>query len=280
MQRDPEALKPEHSMIKSLMRQINQYLSEKGIPEHIHINNARPNGNDNWSVFSKQKANAKMLTHEKIKPLILEATRKIDKEIVDIQEILSWLRMKIHQIALDEHMAFRHDFNKMQEGIYQASRVALGTIQSRIEAEYNVTVQHIRWIKSIHHYIEESQNRTETKKHTTIVVLIREDKKVKKWLSKKGIRIAGNAHKVEHFEEVDLATMCKSCCKHGHGAHNCPSPNNPRSGICAGMHHTNDHKCKVRSCPLAKEKDVMTTTYSNASTAMETTQYGIKHYAR
>jgi hypothetical protein len=142
MQRDPEALKPEHSMIKSLIRQINQYLLEKGISEHIHINNARPNRNDNWSVFSKKKANAKMLTHEKIKPLILEATRKIDKEIVDIQEVLSWLRMKIHQIALDEHMAFRHDFNKMQEGIYQASRVALGTIQSRIEAEYNVTVQH------------------------------------------------------------------------------------------------------------------------------------------
>jgi hypothetical protein len=86
------------------------------------------------------------------------------------------------------------------------------------------------------------------------VVQIREDKKVKEWLSKKIIRITANAHKAEHFEEVDLATMCKSCCKHGHGAHNCPSPNNPRCGICAGAHHTNDHKCKVRSCPSAKGK--------------------------
>jgi hypothetical protein len=162
--------------------------------------------------------------------------------------------MKIHQMALDEHMAVRHDFNKTQEEIYQESRVALGIIQSRIEAEYDVPVQHIRWIKSIHHYIEEAQNGTETKKHTTIVVQIREDRKVKEWLSKKIIRITGNAYKVEHFEEVDLATMCKSCCKHGHGAHNCPSPNNPRCGICAGTHHTNYHKCKVRSCPSAKGK--------------------------
>jgi hypothetical protein len=89
MHRDPEALKPDHSMIKSLIHQINQHLSETGTPEHIRIDNARPTPNDNWSVFSKQKANAKMLTHEKIKPLILEAARKIDKEIVDIQEVLS-----------------------------------------------------------------------------------------------------------------------------------------------------------------------------------------------
>jgi hypothetical protein len=85
-----------------------------------------------------------MLTHEKIKPLILEATRKVDKEIVDIQEVHPWPRMKIHQISLDEHMTFRHDFNKTQEEIYQALRVALGIIQIRIEAEYDVTVQHIR----------------------------------------------------------------------------------------------------------------------------------------
>jgi hypothetical protein len=65
MQRDPEALKPEHSMIKSLIHQINQHLSEKGIPEHIRIDNARATPNDNWSVFNKQKSNAKMLTHEK-----------------------------------------------------------------------------------------------------------------------------------------------------------------------------------------------------------------------
>jgi hypothetical protein len=114
------------------------------IPEHIRIDNVRPIPNDNWIVLSKQKANAKMLTHEEIKPLILEATRKIDKEIVDIQEVLSGLRMKIHQIALDEHMAFRHNFNKMQEEIYQASRVVIAIIQSRIEAEYDVTVQHTR----------------------------------------------------------------------------------------------------------------------------------------
>jgi hypothetical protein len=88
----------------------------------------------------------------------------------------------------------------------------------------------------------------------TIVVQIREDNKVKEWLSRKIIRITGNTHKVEHFEEVNLATMCKSCCKDGHGAHNCPSPNNPRYGICAGTHHTNNHKYKVRSCQSVKGK--------------------------
>jgi hypothetical protein len=84
----------------------------------------------------------------------------------------------------------------------------------------------------MHHYIEEAQNGAELKKDMTIVVQIGEDNKVMEWLSRKIIRIICNAHKVEHFEEVDLATMCKSCYKHGHGAHNCPSPNNPQCGIC------------------------------------------------
>jgi hypothetical protein len=255
MQRNLEALKPEHSMIKSLIHQINQHLSEKGIHEHIHVDNARPTPNDNWSIFSKQKVNAKMLTHEKIKPLILEATKKIDKEIIDTQEVLSWPRMKIHQIALDEHMAFRHDFNKTQEEIHQSSRVALGIIQSRIEAEYDVTVQHIRWIKSIHHYIEEAQNRTETKKKT-------HNDRGTNPRRQKGKGMAIKEDNPNHRQRTQSGTLrrstpsnhVQSCCKHGHGAHNCRSPNNPRCGICAGTHHTNDHKCKVRSCPSAKRK--------------------------
>jgi hypothetical protein len=84
------------------------------------------------------------------------------------------------------------------------------------------------------------------------VVQIREDKKVKEWLSKKLIRITGNAHKVEHYDDVDNTTICKSCCKHEHGAHNCPTPENPKCGICAGDHHVNGHKCKVRSCQSTK----------------------------
>jgi hypothetical protein len=67
--RDPEALRLEHSLIKILIHQNNQHLLEKGIPEDICVDNARPTPNNNWSVFSKQKVNAKMLTHEKIKPL-------------------------------------------------------------------------------------------------------------------------------------------------------------------------------------------------------------------
>ncbi|KAI5795934.1 hypothetical protein FPQ18DRAFT_387099 [Pyronema domesticum] len=107
MHGDPEALKPDHSMIKTLIHKINQHLSDKGILEHICMDNARPTPN-NWSVFSKLKANAKMLTHDKIKPLILEAARKIEKEIVDIQQVHPWPRTKIHQISLDEHIHERH----------------------------------------------------------------------------------------------------------------------------------------------------------------------------
>jgi hypothetical protein len=37
-----------------------------------------------------------MLIHGNIKPLILEAARNVDKDIIDIQEINPWPRIKIH----------------------------------------------------------------------------------------------------------------------------------------------------------------------------------------
>jgi hypothetical protein len=64
--------------------------------------------------------------------------------------------------------------------------------------------------------------------------------------------MTGNTHKVEHYDEVDNTTICKSCWKHGHGLHNCPTPDKPRCGICAGDHSTNEHKCKVRACQSSK----------------------------
>lgn len=108
--------------------------------------------------MSKAKANLKILTHEEIKPQILEAARKVDREIVDIQEVKPLLRMKIHQISLEEHMAFRHDINRSQEEIYQASGTALGQIGKIIEAESGVTVHNVRWIRSVNHYIQEAQS--------------------------------------------------------------------------------------------------------------------------
>jgi hypothetical protein len=85
-------------------------------------------------------------------------------------------------------MPFRYDFNMTQLEIYKASKDALYTLKNIIEAEYGITLQHARWIKSINHYMEEAQNNPDAKKHTTIVVQARDDtKKVKEWLAKKYI---------------------------------------------------------------------------------------------
>jgi hypothetical protein len=251
MERDSKTKKADANMDKTMMHTINKHLTDHNIPEHIRIDLARVTTNGNRSVFSKYKADAKMLIHENIKPLILEAARNVDKDIIDIQEITPWPRIKIHQISLEEHMPFRHDFNMTQPD--KASKDVLDTLKNIIEAEYGITLQHARWIKSINHYMEEAQNNPDAKKHTTIVVQARDDmKKVKEWLAKKYIQMTGNTQKVKHYDEVDNTTICKSCCKHGHGSHNCPTPDKPQCGICAGDHSTNEHKCKVRACQSNK----------------------------
>lgn len=107
----------------------------------------------------------------------MEATRKVDKDIIDIQEIKPRPRIKIHQISLDEHMPFRHDFNMTQQEIYIASKDTLDILKGIIEAEYRITLQHARWIKSINHYMEEAQSDPDSMKHTTIVIQVKDDTK-------------------------------------------------------------------------------------------------------
>jgi hypothetical protein len=79
---------------------------------------------------------------------------------------------------------------------------------------------------------------------------IKEEEAVKKWMKTGNMRIAGERYRVESFLQTIFGIICDTCCQHGHGEHNCPTPENPRCGICAGEHHSKEHKCKVKMCDI------------------------------
>jgi hypothetical protein len=153
---------------KALMYTINKYLTDNNVLEYIYVNLARVTLNRKCNIFYKYKANTKMLTYEKIKPLILEAARSINKDIIDIQEINPWPRMKSHQILLDKYIPYRYTVYITQLEKYKASTDTLDILKNIIEAEYGITLPDARLIKSINHYMEEVQNDPNSKKYTTI----------------------------------------------------------------------------------------------------------------
>jgi Pyruvate/2-oxoacid:ferredoxin oxidoreductase gamma subunit len=67
IERNSKTKKPDMKLDKAMMHTINKYLTDNNILEYICIDLVRVTSNRNWSIFCKYKANAKMLTHEKIK---------------------------------------------------------------------------------------------------------------------------------------------------------------------------------------------------------------------
>jgi hypothetical protein len=171
IERNSKTKKPDMKLDKAMMHTINKYLTDNNILEYICIDLVRVTSNRNWSIFCKYKANAKMLTHEKIKPPYIGSSKRC-QDIIDIQEIDPWPRIKIYQISLDGYIPFRHSFNMAPWEIYKATKATLDVLQNIIEAEHGITLQHTRWIKSINHYIEEAQNNPNSKKYTTIIMQV------------------------------------------------------------------------------------------------------------
>jgi hypothetical protein len=65
------------------------------------VDTAKATIHGNWSLYSKPKANANMLTHPDIKKIILETAREVDPAIIDIRTITQWPKVKIHQIPIE-----------------------------------------------------------------------------------------------------------------------------------------------------------------------------------
>jgi hypothetical protein len=246
LERDSEAKKitPEHE--EKLIFQINLALTTKGVPEHIRIDTTKPTAHGNWSLYSKPKANANMLTHPEIKKIILEAARKIDPAIINVRAITQWPKTKIHQIPISPELEteLKSNHGDMQR-IYQASGTTMDDIKLRIESEYAVTINSVRWIKSVTHLMEQARQGT-LPKHTTVVAHVCEEK-AKDWMAKR-YAFTGRSFKVEKYTEENPAIMCRTCFKHRHSATTCKQANDPRCGYCAGKHHTDQHRYKVQSC--------------------------------
>jgi hypothetical protein len=94
------------------------------LAEHIRIDTAKPTIHGNWSVYSKPKANATMLTHPEIKKIILKSARKTDPAIINIRAITQWPKIKIHQIPINPRFAVELQNSGDTDRVYAASAAA------------------------------------------------------------------------------------------------------------------------------------------------------------
>jgi flagellar hook protein FlgE len=188
LERTPNAAPPTKKDSGDLIFQINKALTEN-VPGHIHIDSAKPTANGNGSIYSKAKATSKILLHHEI---IINGACRVDREVIEIMEIMPWPRVKIHQISLDNFMPFLHVTPEMEMAeIIEASDIALNDLRERIKAEYEVTVAHMRWIRSIVWYMQQWRKGQLLQRCTSVVVQIEEAHIASTWKRSGTIRITG-----------------------------------------------------------------------------------------
>jgi hypothetical protein len=106
-----------------------------------------------------------MLTHRDIKKIILDAVRKIDPAIINIRTITQWPWIKVHSIPIDPRFEAELQNSADADRVYVALAAALKEMKLYSQLEYAVTINNMRWIKSIIHYMEQAKQKTPPKIH-------------------------------------------------------------------------------------------------------------------
>ena len=70
-------------------------------------------------------------------------------------------------------------------------------------------------------------------------------------LCRRGMRLPGNRHEVDAFEEERPDALCRRCGGWGHVTPHCEAKN-PKCAICAMEHATKDHRCSVEGCRVGR----------------------------
>lgn len=204
-------------------------LTTKAVPEHIRIDTGKPTVHGNWSLYSKPKAIANMITHPGIKQIILEAARKIDPTIINVRVIPSGSRSKYTIPSSPELEAELKSNHRDMNTIYRESGIAMEDINVHIDSVYAITINSMRWINSVSHLMEQARQGT-LLKHSTLIAPVCEEQKAKEWMAEKEIHITRRSLKVEKYMQENPATMCRTCFEHGYSAATCQEANDPRCG--------------------------------------------------
>jgi len=188
--------------------------------------NAKRNAKGAITAITHPNAKAEMALQ--YRDIIITAARMVDHGVLDVQENVSWGRLKIHTVPLIRSMGKGTEGQpKMRE-------------EFEVENEGVVIPIQIRWLANPC-TIRERRQKGEIAASSVVFVVKRS--KMAQSLVKKGIKVAGAWYRVETYTNMGPDSRCELCCGWGHIENKCGSK--PQCGYSSGHHRTSDHTCNV-----------------------------------
>jgi hypothetical protein len=217
--------------IADLMSSINLALHQKGTEERVE----RLRQSLSLRIFGTTTKTTSLEALFKHRDLILNAARRKLASIVDLGANQQWTWAKVHGIQHAQRYLGKGGLRKLREEL-KAENKGL-TIPTEI-----------RWLARNEDI--RAKLREGTKEATSVTFAISGEASFA-YFRRHGVHLLGERYKVELFEEARPDALCGRCSVWGHVEPHCTATA-PRCSLCAGDHHTKDHKCPVTGCKAKK----------------------------
>jgi len=211
--------------------EVNRALFEAKVPHSVRIQVVMKNIRGCMSTITTPGVTAEILI--RYRKIVIEAARKVDTGIVDIETNELWERVKLHGVNFDRYLG------KKTGGGMEKMRQEL-----QAENKGVVLPLAINWIGGPK---DVQKKKGEGKKASTVVFDVKGSKMAEKVL-KKGLRAAGVKYDVEKFMTAGPDSFCGVCSRWGHVEAKCGALKMPACMLCVGRHLTKDHECNVVGC--------------------------------
>jgi len=214
-----------------ILSEVNRELFMAKVPHLICIEGVAKNTLERLSAITTPGATAEMLI--RYREIVINAARKVDAGIVDIETNEPWERVTMHGVNFDRYLG-----KKMGGGLEK--------LRQELQAENKGVVLPLatNWIGGPK---DVQKKKVERKKASTVVFAVKSSKLAEKVL-KAGLRAAGVKYHVEKFMNAGPDSFCGVCSRWGHVEAKCGFLGMPTCMLCAGKHLTKDHKCNVVGC--------------------------------
>jgi len=220
-----------HKKDLDILSEVNRALSEANVPHFVRIQGVTKNTRGCLSTITTPGAMAEMLI--RYREIVINAARKVDSGIVDIETHELWERVKMHGVNCDRYLG-------------QTTGGGLEKLRQELQAvnEGVVLPLAIDWIGGPK---DVQKKKAEGKKSSTVVFAVKGSKMAETVL-KGGLWAAGVRYTVEKFMNAGPDSFCGVCSRWGHIEAKCGSLTMPACMLGTGRHLTQDHKCNVGGC--------------------------------
>jgi len=211
--------------------EVNGALFDTKVPHLIRIQGVTKDSQGCLSTIITPGATAKMLI--RYGEIVIQAARKVDAGIADIETNELWETVKMHGVNFDRYLG------KKTGG-------GLEKLRQELQAENEGVVLPLanNWIGGPK---DVQKKKAEGKTASTVVFAVKGSKMAEK-VYKRGLRAAGAKYDVEKFMNAGPDFFCGVCSTWGHVEAKCGSLKMPACMLCAGRHLTKDHKCNMVGC--------------------------------